>query len=492
MCRLRSTAKLTNYRKMESTFQNFENYCKRNFHRTSSFFQGLVFVFVDAITLFLCVGIGFFIVNFVNNSFINFRSFVEYYIYIPMIIVVFYAADLYPGIMTSPAEDVKRFFICTFFGFAGIAISIFVEDAEDKVAIAVALVLAIPFATILLPGMREVARRFCGKLKFWGLPVVVYCSGNSGDEIIERFLEKTYLGYLPALIVNDGDFPQNRNSKIPMVAPSQDLIRVIKKQKIKVAIIAGYKSSVDEIMKNFRYTIVISDTQNMLMSGTPHLRDIGGIVGFSCTHNLTKKSHLAVKRIIDLAIIFFTLPLVLPVSLIIALLVRITSPGPVLYGHGRIGKNHKQIKCWKFRSMYKDADEKLESILKENPEMRQQWEKDRKIENDPRVTPFGKFIRKTSLDELPQLINIFFGQMSFVGPRPVTESELVRYGDNADYFLSVTPGLSGMWQTSGRSDTAYEDRVVLDTYYIQNWSIWLDLWILIKTVWVVLGRKGAY
>lgn len=142
--------------------------------------------------------------------------------------------------------------------------------------------------------------------------------------------------------------------------------------------------------------------------------------------------------------------------------------------------------------MYKDADEKLESILKENPAMRRQWEKDRKIENDPRVTPFGKFIRKTSLDELPQLINIFLGQMSFVGPRPVTESELVRYGDSADYILSVTPGLSGMWQTSGRSDTAYEDRVVLDTYYIQNWSIWLDLWILIKTVWVVLGGKGAY
>ncbi|MDE6068612.1 MAG: sugar transferase, partial [Treponemataceae bacterium] len=141
---------------------------------------------------------------------------------------------------------------------------------------------------------------------------------------------------------------------------------------------------------------------------------------------------------------------------------------------------------------YKDADEKLESILKENPEMRRQWEKDRKIENDPRVTPFGKFIRKTSLDELPQLINIFLGQMSFVGPRPVTEGELVRYGDSVDYILSVTPGLSGMWQTSGRSDTAYEDRVVLDTYYIQNWSIWLDLWILIKTVWVVLGGKGAY
>ncbi len=157
---------------------------------------------VDAITLLLCIGIGFFIVNFVNHSFINFRSFVEYYVYIPVILVVFYAADLYPGIMSSPAEDVKRLCICTFFGFCGIAMSIFVEDADDKVAIAVALVVAIPFATILLPGMREVARRFCGKFKSWGLPIVVYCSGNSGDEVIERFLKNPYLGYSPALIVN--------------------------------------------------------------------------------------------------------------------------------------------------------------------------------------------------------------------------------------------------------------------------------------------------
>ena len=142
--------------------------------------------------------------------------------------------------------------------------------------------------------------------------------------------------------------------------------------------------------------------------------------------------------------------------------------------------------------MYIDADKQLAKILAENPEMKKQWEKDRKLENDPRVTPFGKFIRKTSLDELPQLINIFVGQMSFIGPRPVMQDELERYGKKADYILSVLPGLSGMWQTSGRSDTAYEDRVTLDAYYIQNWSIWLDIWILIKTVWVVLCGKGAY
>ena len=142
--------------------------------------------------------------------------------------------------------------------------------------------------------------------------------------------------------------------------------------------------------------------------------------------------------------------------------------------------------------MCKDADKKLDVILAKNPDMREQWERERKFVDDPRVTPFGKFIRKTSIDELPQFWNILAGEMSFIGPRPVTEGELIKYGTQADYILSVTPGLSGMWQTSGRSDTEYEERITLDTYYIQNWSVWLDIWLIIKTVWVVFKRKGAY
>ena len=139
-----------------------------------------------------------------------------------------------------------------------------------------------------------------------------------------------------------------------------------------------------------------------------------------------------------------------------------------------------------------NSQEILEEILATDPVRREEWERDCKFVDDPRITKFGKFLRKTSLDELPQLINILVGQMSFVGPRPVTEPELEKYGKARDYVLSVLPGLSGMWQVSGRSDTSYEDRIAYDSYYIQNWSIWLDIWILIKTVWVVLKGKGAY
>ena len=171
---------------------------------------------------------------------------------------------------------------------------------------------------------------------------------------------------------------------------------------------------------------------------------------------------------------------------------KITSRGPIFYAHKRVGKNGKEIKCLKFRSMCINSQEMLEEILATDPVRRAEWEKDRKFLDDPRVTKFGKILRKTSLDELPQLINVLLGQMSLVGPRPVTEPELVKYGQYKDYVLSVVPGLTGMWQVSGRSDTGYEERISFDTYYIQNWSIWLDIWILIKTVWVVLRGRGAY
>ena len=252
-----------------------------------------------------------------------------------------------------------------------------------------------------------------------------------------------------------------------------------------------YAGDRKKIFNYYRYTIYVTQAKNTITT-TLQLKDIGGILGFSSTHNLTRKINLVIKRLIDLSIIIISSPFTIPVMLILSIFVKLSSKGPVFYAHKRVGKNGKEIKCWKFRSMYKDSQKMLEEILSTNPEMKKEWEENRKFVNDPRVTKFGKFLRKTSLDELPQLFNILIGNMSFVGPRPVTKEELEKYGENANYILTVTPGLSGMWQISGRSDTGYEERINLDSYYIQNWSIWLDMWIIIKTVWVVLRGKGAY
>ena len=265
----------------------------------------------------------------------------------------------------------------------------------------------------------------------------------------------------------------------------------IKSFGIKVAILCDYDRDTTYINSYYRYTIQVPRINDISTIST-NVRDFGGILGFSSTHNLTKRFSLFWKRFIDLFLLLISSPITIPVVLIVSLAIKISSPGPVFYGHKRTGRNGREFKCWKFRSMVIDADKQLEKILAENPQMRAEWEKDRKFTNDPRVTKIGKILRKTSIDEIPQFFNILTGEMSFIGPRPVTEPELKKYGNKAEFILSVQPGLSGMWQISGRSDTGYEERVTLDSYYIQNWSVWLDIWIIIKTVYVVLRGKGAY
>ena len=446
---------------------------------------------VDALVVMLCIGISFFIINLINTSWINFRSFVNYWIYLPPMMAVFYAAGLYPGLVYPPADEVKKFGICSFFVFIGIALSITVEDADDKWPIVTALILATPFALILLPAAREFARTVFSKQKWFGVPAVIYVSGNSGDVIIERLLKRQDLGYKPGMIVDSKALIPGEKFGIPVYPPAPETSSLIKSFDIKVAILCDYDRDTTYINSNFRYTIQIPRINDISTIST-NVRDFGGILGFSSTHNLTKPISLFWKRFIDLFLLLISSPVVLPVVLIVSLIVKISSPGPVFYGHKRTGKNGKEFKCWKFRSMVIDADKQLEKILAENPEMRAEWEKDRKFTNDPRVTKIGKILRKTSIDEIPQFFNILTGEMSFIGPRPVTEPELKKYGNKAQIILSVQPGLSGMWQISGRSDTGYEERVTLDSYYIQNWSVWLDIWIIIKTVYVVLRGKGAY
>ena len=187
------------------------------------------------------------------------------------------------------------------------------------------------------------------------------------------------------------------------------------------------------------------------------------------------------------------LPILLPIIAILAYLIKKESPGPVFFAHNRIGKDGKTIPTLKFRSMFQDAKERLEKLLDEDPAIKEEWEINFKLKEDPRVTKVGAFLRKTSLDELPQIFNVLKGEMSFVGPRPVIQQEIDQYyKEDSEYYFMVKPGITGLWQVSGRSDTDYDFRVSTDKWYVLNWSLWLDIVILFKTVKVVLKREGAY
>jgi lipopolysaccharide/colanic/teichoic acid biosynthesis glycosyltransferase len=198
-----------------------------------------------------------------------------------------------------------------------------------------------------------------------------------------------------------------------------------------------------------------------------------------------------VKRVFDVVVGLALIVLLLPTLVVIALIVK-RDGGPALYGHTRVGRNGRKFRCLKFRSMVVNSEEVLKQLLATDPEARAEWEREFKLKNDVRVTRIGRFLRRTSLDELPQLWNVVRGEMSLVGPRPIIDQELERYGANSKYYLMATPGITGLWQVSGRSETDYATRVSLDVTYVQNWSLHRDIEILFKTFVVVVRGTGAY
>jgi bacterial sugar transferase family protein len=203
---------------------------------------------------------------------------------------------------------------------------------------------------------------------------------------------------------------------------------------------------------------------------------------------ISKKVYIKIKRVIDVILASVALILLSPLFAIIAIAIKIDSKGPVFFAHKRIGKNGKIIKLYKFRSMVINAEELIKSFT---PEQMKEYKENYKLTNDPRITKVGKFLRKTSLDELPQLINIINGDLSIIGPRPVIADELEKYGTNKDKFLSVTPGLTGYWAANGRSNTTYEQRMEMELYYIDNLSLKMDIKVFFKTILSVVKKEGA-
>lgn len=209
-------------------------------------------------------------------------------------------------------------------------------------------------------------------------------------------------------------------------------------------------------------------------------------------NRLKNPFYRLIKRIFDIVVGSILLVLSLPLMLIIGILIKLDSKGPIIYKHKRIGYKGRQFNCLKFRTMVEDADQMLDKILEENPKMRLEWDRFKKIPDDPRITKIGKYLRQTSLDELPQLINVIKGEMSLVGPRPVLYEELQLFNEGSDYYLEVKPGITGLWQISGRSDIDFQKRVELESWYVKNYSLWLDITVIIRTIKVVLTKAGAY
>ncbi|MEO0074947.1 MAG: exopolysaccharide biosynthesis polyprenyl glycosylphosphotransferase, partial [candidate division WOR-3 bacterium] len=209
-------------------------------------------------------------------------------------------------------------------------------------------------------------------------------------------------------------------------------------------------------------------------------------------YNLLRTESRISKRVFDLLIAFLMILICIPLFIIISILIKLSSSGPIFHIQQRVGKDNKLFRCYKFRTMYLDAQRRLEKLFEQNPHTKVEWERYLKITNDPRVTKIGKFLRRSSLDELPQLFNVIKGEMSLVGPRPYLPNEVENRRKEISLITKVRPGITGLWQVSGRSQLTFEERMRLDEYYVKNWTIWLDAVIMIKTIKVLFNSQGAY
>jgi Undecaprenyl-phosphate galactose phosphotransferase WbaP len=441
-------------------------------------------------------GAGFFWVNLYDLGLINFKSFVTYWPYLPVFILIFQISNLYPGISLAPAEELRHLSIASIMAHGGIIFSRYIEDQEFD-AISVAFIISCLFSTFILLFCRSMMHALLRKTKLGGIPAVIYGGGSLGRLIVDHLLQSERLGYVPVLILDDtqeGDAYQC----IPIIHDTRIGPEIVKRFNIRMAIVAmpeldqnALTDLLNYSVAAFRYNVLIPDFFNVTNIWMT-IRDFDGILGFVSTNRLKMPWNWAIKRFMDIGIVILGGLLLLPLFLVIALLVKISSPGPVLYGHTRLGLQGVPFKAYKFRSMVIDADQRLQALLASDPKMQEEWEARHKLKNDPRVTRIGQFLRRTSLDEFPQLLNILKGEMSLVGPRPIVQDEAQKYGEDFGRIFSVKPGLSGLWQVSGRSDTDYAERVAFDTYYLQSWSVWLDMWVLYKTLGAVIRGKGAY
>jgi len=485
----------------DMTLSEFDIWYRPRYHRTSSALTSLIFIFSDILGVMASFGWGFFWVRIygfiMDYGSINFKSFVTYWPYLPVFILLFQILGLYPGISLAPAEEFRRFFIGSAMAYGGIVMSRYIENGRwDGVNTAFAI--SAIFSVVIFIIIRGIFHWFLHKTKLGGVPAVVYGSDTTGRLVIDRILGSPRAGYVPVLILDDTPGGDDNYKGIPILHDTGLGPEIVRRYNIKMAIIAMPKLKADgleQLLNNsvsaFRYSILIPDFFNVTNIWMA-VRDFDGMLGFVTNHRLKMPWNLIIKRFMDLAVVIIGGIILLPFLLLMAFLVKVTSPGPVLYGHKRLGKNGKPFIAYKFRSMVLDANERLQNLFESDPEIKNEWDENHKLRNDPRVTAIGKFLRRTSIDEFPQLLNILKGEMSLVGPRPITEEEVVKYGGEFKRIFSVTPGLTGLWQISGRSEKDYSSRVSYDTYYLQSWSVWLDIWIMFKTFGAVIRGKGAY
>lgn len=471
---------------------------KRSGATIALFFTYASVVFADVIALLVAGSAAVIIRHFFHGQF-HASEYASLSPSILVLLIAFAIGGLYPSFGASPIEEFRLILRSATGGFFILAaVTYLLREAmfSSRLVFLIAWLLTV----LLVPLFRRVIRGICSRHSWWGVPVVIIGEEHTGRMMLKLLKGHRRLGLRPVAFLHPdtGDqdsrlFPETVVYGDPSIGAS-----VAQRFPGAYAMLAMPSADSEEIKRAFRdyirefRTVLIIPELIGLRTLSVTTTDVSGVLALKVRQSLTGWAAPATKRCIDLFLsLCITIPL-LPLFLVLYILVRITSKGPAFYQHRRIGRGGEVFYLSKLRSMVMNADHILAEALESDPALREEWSRDHKLKNDPRVTWIGKILRKTSLDELPQIWNVICGTMSLVGPRPIVRREIEKYGECYQQYLLVRPGMTGLWQVSGRNNTSYELRTRIDDYYIRNWSLSMDIYILLRTLKTLLLREGAY
>lgn len=435
--------------------------------------------------------------EFASNTFYQFMQLLGILALTFIICLFLFASRGHYSWRTPWWEQVKH--VATIFFFA-LIINLLINYVALPILPAQSLISLTWFLSIFFVLVaRLMGRKFLKKMNHWAIKTVVVGDTQSVIDTIIALKSEFYLTYNIHHVVlvgaKDSDVETFKH-ELPDIQIQTEMNDIERHSMIILCLGQDNQTIMQDYLIRIRnigakFAIVPPTSGFSLYGMSPQYFFGYNIVLMESQYQLRTFWGKTTKMLMDRLGALVGLFLLAPIFLIVYLKVR-SDGGPAFYFQNRVGKDGKPFKCWKFRSMIVNADAVLKEILEKDPVAREEYAKDYKLKNDPRITAFGHFLRKSSLDEIPQLYNVLKGEMSLVGPRPVVKAEEVYYGDKFDQYMAVRPGITGLWQVSGRNDVTYDQRVALDTWYVQNWSVWTDIVIIFKTTFVVLYRKGAY
>jgi Undecaprenyl-phosphate galactose phosphotransferase WbaP len=413
--------------------------------------------------------------------------------YVIFSILLAWLNGLYPGFGLPAVQEMQKIIYVVSLAIIFLGLFLFLQQLGLAYSRSVFILTWFLSVLFMMLGRFALRNRF-SKFYWWGIPMIIIGTKDRVKPAIEKLIQSRRLGFRPVYYFDPNQKSYETIFDVMPIKTYQALKEMASYEKIQHVIftepIVDLKTIKLEWMRDVIPNILfILDTAPF---GSLWVRaiDIHGTLAIETNYHLLNKQEMIIKRVFDMSLTLLLLLLTWPVFILLGLLVQLDSKGPILYTQKRLGKDGKLFDSYKFRTMFQDADEKLEEVLAADHDAYQEYQTYHKLTNDPRVTRIGKIFRRYSLDELPQFINVLKGDMNLIGPRSYLPRELDIMGDYAKLILKVKPGLTGWWQVMGRNQTSFKERLELDEYYISNWSIWLDIYIMFKTIWVLIRGEG--